>query len=236
MARQLPLHLPARTALGRGDFFVTEANALAVAQIDNWRNWPSHKLVLSGPPGSGKTHLAHVWSAESGARLLQARALPREDLPALAQSPLCIENADRVAGDAEAEEALFHLHNLAAAERQPLLVTAASPPARWGLILPDLASRMQGAEIAKLNPPDELLLAGVLAKLFSDRQITPGPDVIPYLITHMPRAFAAAGEIVDALDARALGEKRAITRPLARAVLEEMSGDERSRDLPSSQD
>ncbi|MCE0504922.1 MULTISPECIES: P-loop NTPase family protein [unclassified Roseivivax] len=228
MARQLPLNLPSRPALGRGDFFVTEANALAVAQIDHWRAWPSGKLVLSGPRGSGKTHLAHVWSAESGARILEAAELTEEAVPDLVDGPICVEDADRIAGDRAQEEVLFHLHNLARAEGQPLMVTASRPPARWGLCLPDLASRMQGAEIAKLNAPDELLLAGVIAKLFADRQITPAPTVIPYLLTHMPRSFAAAGAIVDAMDARALGEKRGVTRALAIDLIREFSDSEES--------
>lgn len=152
MAEQLPLNLPARTALGRGDFFVTEANALALAEIDGWRSWPAGKLVLVGPAGAGKTHLAHVWAKESGARILPASRLAEADIPALGEGPVVVEDADRIAGDRPAEEALFHLHNLALAERQPLLITASLPPSRWPLSLPDLASRMQGSPVARLGP------------------------------------------------------------------------------------
>lgn len=226
MAEQLPLNLPARTALGRGDFFVTEANAVAVAQIDAWTRWPAGKLLLTGPRGAGKTHLAHVWSAESGARILPAQDLAGADIPALAAAPVCVEDADRIAGNRAAEEALFHLHNLALAEGRPLLITASLPPARWGLTLPDLASRMQGTEVATLEKPDDLLLAGVMAKLFSDRQIVPAPTVIPFLTQQMPRSFEMARRVVEALDARGLGEKRAITRDLAKKVLRALSEEE----------
>ncbi|SIS79054.1 hypothetical protein SAMN05421759_103294 [Roseivivax lentus] len=219
MAEQLPLNLPARTALGREDFFVTEANALALAEIDQWHSWPAGKLVLVGPPGAGKTHLTHVWAAESGARILPATDLPEADILALTTAPIAVEDAERIAGDRAAEEALFHLHNLALAERQPLLLTAAPPPARWPLILPDLASRMQASPLARLGPPDDMLLSAVLAKLFMDRQIAPAPNVIAYLTHHMPRSFEMARRVVDALDARSLGLRRRVTRPLAIEVL-----------------
>ncbi|MHA6324036.1 P-loop NTPase family protein [Roseivivax sp. CAU 1753] len=230
MAEQLPLILPARTALGRGDFFVTEANALAVAQIDKWASWPSGKLLLVGPPGSGKTHLAHVWSAESGARILPASGLTRADIPSLTRMPVCVEDADRIAGDAAAEEALFHLHNLALAEGRPLLVTASQPPSRWGLTLPDLASRMEATPVARLDKPDDVLLAGVLAKLLHDRRIMPSATVIPYLTHHMPRSFEMARHVVEALDARSLGLRRKVTRNLAIEVLNALSVDDEDGD------
>ena len=232
MAEQLPLILPARTALGRGDFFVTEANAVAVAQIDGWQSWPSGKLLLIGPAGSGKTHLAHVWSAESGARIVPATRLAEADIPTLAQRPVAIEDADHIA--AAAEEALFHLHNLALAERQPLLLTAARPPGQWGLTLPDLLSRMQGTEVARLSKPDDVLLAAVLAKLFDDRSITPAATVIPYLTDHMPRSFEMARQVVEAVDARSLGERRKVTRTLAMQVLDALSEGHAVPDQPAT--
>ena len=56
-ARQLSFDLPTRTALGRADFFVSPANAEAVALIEGWHGWPSRKLVVAGPAGAGKTRV-----------------------------------------------------------------------------------------------------------------------------------------------------------------------------------
>ncbi|AMY69627.1 chromosomal replication initiator, DnaA [Frigidibacter mobilis] len=129
MAQQLAFDLPPRRSLGRGDFFVAPSNALALAQIDGWRDWPQRKLVLVGPEGSGKTHLAHVWATETGAELVPAAELPLADVPALAATgAVAVENADRIAGYDAAEAALFHLHNLVLAEGGRLLVTARSAP------------------------------------------------------------------------------------------------------------
>ncbi|MBE0453513.1 DnaA ATPase domain-containing protein [Roseovarius autotrophicus] len=219
-ARQLSFDLPVRTALGREDFFVSPVNAQAVALIEGWRDWPARKLMLAGPGGAGKTHLAHVWAGLSDARIVMAEALVQADIPALAAGPVVVEDAHAIARDRPAEEALFHLHNLVLAEGYSLLITAREAPALWGLGLPDLASRMAGTLMARLGPPDDALLAAVLSKLFADRQISPSPDTVPYLARRIERAFDAAHRVVAELDARALAEGRAITRAFAAEVLD----------------
>lgn len=218
MARQLSFDLPAKTALGREDFFVSPANALAVAMISA-TSWPGKKLVLSGPAGAGKTHLAHVWAAETGGRIIQATALRHEDVPALARAPVAVEDVPLIAGDMDQQETLFHLHNLALAEGQTLLMTGRLAPKFWQLPLADLQSRVEGAHHVALDPPDDALLGAVLAKLFVDRQLNPGPEVIAYLVKHMDRRFETAAEVVAQLDRLALSEKRDITRALAIRVL-----------------
>lgn len=220
MPEQLRFDLPVRQALGRDDFFVSPANAAAVAMIEGWQGWAGRKLLLAGPEASGKTHLAHVWAGLSGAEIVEAQNLPDADIPALASGHVTIEDAQKIAGTPAAEEALFHLHNLTLAEGHALLVTADAPPLRWGLELPDLASRMQGTTLVALEPPDDALLTAVLMKLFADRQLSPAPETIAYLVTRMPRAFDAAGRLVDALDESALEEGKPINRALARQVLD----------------
>lgn len=220
MARQLSFDLPVRTALGRDDFFVSSANATAVAMIEGWRTWPARKLVLTGPTGAGKTHLAHVWAAMSGARLIPAREVAGADIPALAGGPVAVEDCDTIAGDRAAEDALFHLHNLALAEGQSLLFTATATPSHWHLTLPDLASRMQGTPTVQIAPPDDELLMAVMMKLFSDRQLLPALPVLPYLTKRIDRSFDAARDIVERLDAAALEHRRPINTTLARDLLD----------------
>lgn len=219
MARQLSFDLPARPSLDRGDFFVSPANALAVQIIDAPLQWVSGKLVLYGPEGSGKSHLVHVWAAAQGARIVRASDLQPEDVPDLAGGNVAVEDVPGIAGDGTAQTALFHLHNLLLAEGHLLLMTGRGAPDRWALPLADLHSRIAGTQAVALNPPDDPLLAAVLAKLFADRQIVPKPEVIPYLLSRMDRSFAEAARIVDRLDAVSLSENRSITRPLAAQVL-----------------
>lgn len=220
MAEQLAFPLPRREARGREAFFVAPANALAVRQIEAWHAWPQGKLVLTGPQGAGKTHLAHVWATLAGARITAALALAPAEIPALAEAPVAVEDADRIAGHALAETALLHLHNLALANGRPLLLTARRPPSQWHLALPDLASRIAATACAALEPPDDALLSAVLVKLFADRQIAPPPRLIDYCLKRMDRSFAAAQRLVAALDARALATGRPIGVPLAAEILE----------------
>lgn len=216
MPRQLAFDLPVRPALGRGDFFVSPANALAVAQIDAG-GWPAGKLLLIGPEGAGKSHLAQVWATETGAVVLEAAALP--DLPPEALA-VVVEDAEKVAGDEAAETRLFHLHNHVLARGGRLLITASAPPRSWGLVLPDLASRMEATAMAGIAPPDDRLLSAVLVKLFADRQIAVAPSLIPWLVNRMDRSFAAARALVAELDARALAQGGPVTREIAREVLD----------------
>jgi len=225
MATQLGLDLPARAALGRDDFMVAPSNALALAMIEAWQTWPLHKLVLSGPDGSGKTHLTHVWAAASGARIIAARDLNPETVADGTTGPIAVEDVPDTAGDLAAQTALFHLHNLQHAAHLPLLMTGTQAPSLWHMSLPDLQSRIDAAGHAALDAPDDNLLASVLAKLFNDRQLTPRPDVIPYLVTHMERSFDAAGRIVTALDKASLARKKPVTRTLASELLDIDRGD-----------
>jgi chromosomal replication initiation ATPase DnaA len=215
--RQLAFDLPNVTAMTRADFFVAPSNVVALQVVEGWQDWPGRKLVLAGPEGSGKTHLAQVWAELAGAVVIDGPHLADVDLAPLAGQNVVVEDADRLPANAEA--ALFHLHNIVT-EGGALLLTAKSPPRDWGLGLPDLISRMQAAPLARLEAPDDALLAAVLVKLFADRQVAVPPNVIPYLVSRMPRSIGAARALVMALDAQALAEGRPITRPLAGEVLD----------------
>ena len=215
-SRQLVLDLPHRPALGREDFLVAPCNAAAVAWIDLWPAWPAPALVLCGPPGAGKSHLAAVWQARTGARALSPRALPAAMDDDFAGSPHVVLEDAAAPGD---EPALLHFYNTIAERGGSLMLTAAAPPSRWRLRLADLASRLRAAPVAEIGRPDDALLGGILVKLFADRQMAIDPDVVAFLLLRMERSFAAARALVARLDAAALAERRTITVPLARAVL-----------------
>lgn len=216
MARQLAFDLAGAPLLSRADFFTSPANADALRGVLDWGRWPGGKMLLIGPKGAGKTHLAHVWATEAGARVLPASGLAAADLPALGAA-VVVEDADRIAGEPAAEAALFHLHNLMAPEGR-LLITAATAPRDWPLTLADLQSRLQALAQARLEAPDDALLSAVLVKLFADRQIAVSPGLIAFLAARIDRSLSAAGRAVAALDARALALGRPITRALAMEI------------------
>ncbi len=212
MTGQLAFDLPGRPAYLRADFFPSPANAAALAAMSDPQHWPDGRMILIGPAGSGKTHLAHLWAAENHGTLIDAADLASADLPKIALAPVVIEDADTL--PPAAETALFHLHNLMAGVL-PLLITAKSPPRDWRITLPDLKSRMQAIAVTRIDAPDDALLAAVLVKLFADRQVTVPPTVISYFIPRMERSLHAASLLVAGLDAYALGLRRPITRNLA---------------------
>lgn len=220
MARQLSLDLSPAPQGGPADFIVTESNAAAHAAVMGDAPWPQGKLWLSGPPASGKTHLARLWAARHGATFLPAAALPTALAGTLPPpgAAIVIDGMDTLSG--RAEETLFHLHNHLAATGGLLLLTARQPPVRLPVALPDLASRLQATALAQIADPDDRLLALLLARLFADRHILPSAGLIPWLLTRIERSHAAALATVDLLDSTALAEGRAITRDFARTVLD----------------
>jgi chromosomal replication initiation ATPase DnaA len=215
--RQLALSLGHAASFAREDFLEGPSNAAALAFVTRWPDWPSLNLLLVGPQGAGKTHLASVWGIDAGARVISAHMLDDVSVPtALATGALVIEDLNP--GKFE-ERALFHVLNLARAERAHVLLTARSAPTGWSLAIPDLASRLREIPTATLSSPDDVLLRAVLVKLFADRQLAVDENLIGYVAARIERSFAAAQEIVAELDREALRQQRPVTRALASELL-----------------
>ena len=219
--RQLVLDLAHREAQGRDDFLVTPSNAAAVAMVDRYPDWPHYGVVRLGDAGSGTSHLLEVWRQAAGARLITAASLadePPDQL--LAGGALAIDDAPGASLD---ERALFHLLNLARQTGSHVLIASNLDPAHWAVALPDLASRLKALAVARLDPPDDVLLRGVLVKLFADRQLAVEEPVVSYLMLRMPRSLEAARALVAEIDKLALVEQAAVTRGLASRVLQRLT-------------
>ena len=210
---QLAFPLDRRPAYGRGDFLVADCNREALAWIEAWRRWPARIAVLTGPRGSGKTHLAHIWSDLAGGRVIAAEDL---ELGAVAGAPLAVEGIEKSPDEA----VLLHVINRAAEAGIHMLATTRRAPGYWRGRLPDLVSRLRAAPTIEIGRPDDELLTQVLLKLFRDRQIEVRDDAVAYLLHHMERSLDAAQRTVVAADRLALAEGRPITIPLLRRVLE----------------
>jgi chromosomal replication initiation ATPase DnaA len=210
--RQLALALDHAESFAREDFLSGTSNASALALIDAWPDWPARAIALIGPEGSGKTHLATIWAAAAGARVVSGHTLGEIDLPAaLATGALVVEDAAAIAD----ERALFHLINLAREEGAFVLFTARSTPSRWPVALPDVVSRLRALPMVALQAPDDAMLRGVIVKLAADRQLQVDDSVVSYISTHIERSFAAARAAVIAFDKEALRQGRPPSRALA---------------------
>ncbi|MEQ8650859.1 MAG: DNA replication protein [Kiloniellales bacterium] len=222
---QYPLRLPPLKRFGREDFLVGQANRAALAFVEAWPQWPTPTLILRGPKGAGKSHLAHIWQLRSRALVLDGSALALETVRDLLgdSRALLIENADRLLAERPDLQPAFYALFCAIAERQgSMLLTARQTPASWPLDLADLRSRLLGATQVSIGMPDDALLLGVLMKLLSDRQLESNPSVFRFLLPRIERSMGALQDLADRLDAGAMAarrRRRRVTMPLAKRAL-----------------
>lgn len=217
--RQLALALDHAESFAREDFLVGPSNEAALALIERWPDWPDRIMLLTGPQGSGKSHLASIWATAAGARSVAARALDTASLPgAFATGALVVED---LAGQRFDERALFHLINHAREERAFVLMTSRQPPSAWDVAVPDLLSRLRILPVIELAAPDDALLRAIIVKLFGDRQVAVDEALVSYLSARIERSFVGAQKAVDALDREALRLQRPVTRALAGELFRE---------------
>ena len=215
--RQLAFALPHAESLTRDNFLEGPANAGGIALVDAWPEWPNRIMLLVGPEGSGKSHLAAIWAEQAGARSTTAHALDPASVPgALATGALVVEDLKPAAVD---ERALFHLLNLAREDEAYVLITARVPPTALQIELRDLRSRLRAVPVVSLLPPDDQLFRALIVKFCADRQLTVDETVVSYLATRIERSYAAARQTVAHLDSEALRLGRPVTRALAAELL-----------------
>jgi chromosomal replication initiation ATPase DnaA len=207
------LALPHEESLSRDDFLEGPANAAALALIDRWPDWPNRIMLLCGPEGSGKSHLAAIWAEQAGARAVAAHALTSAAVPAaLATGAVVVE--DLAPGSFD-ERALFHLMNLAREDQAYVLITARIAPCAFEIELRDLRSRLRAVPVVELQPPDDALFRALIVKFCADRQMTVDEALVHYLANRIDRSFVAAKQAVERLDTEALRLARPVTRALA---------------------
>jgi chromosomal replication initiation ATPase DnaA len=215
--RQLAFALPHAESLTRDNFLEGPANTAGLALVESWPEWPSRIMLLVGPEGSGKSHLAAIWAEQSGARSISAHALTAASVPgALATGALVVEDLNAPDFD---ERALFHLMNLAREDGAFVLITARLPPSTFQIELRDLRSRLRAVPTVSLLPPDDQLLRALIIKFCTDRQMAADESVVGYLATRIERSYAAARRAVELLDTEALRQGRPVTRALAAELL-----------------
>ena len=231
--RQLTLNFPFRPALAREDFAVAECNALAVGWVDRWPEWPGAGLILYGPEGCGKSHLAAVWQAASGAVEPVGGALDTESGRDIAErgGALLLEDIDRRMIAVPAwQEILLHLYNTVRLTGGSLLLTARTVPGAWPIELPDLRSRVAALPAAEIALPDDGLLETVLRKQFGDRQLAVRPELVRYVLPRIERSFPAIRSFVERIDRLALERRRKVGRDLAAELLNRSGGPGRHAD------
>ena len=105
---------------------------------------------------------------------------------------LALDDADTVAS----EPLLLHLLNTARDRGLRVLLSGHAAPSRWPVRLPDLSSRLRAITAVEIRPPSDDLLAALLVRLLSDRQLSVAQSVQDWLLTRLPRSpavLAASG-------------------------------------------
>ena len=215
--RQLALPFVHTPRLTEADFLPSAATRPALAWLARVAEWPGRRLALWGGPGSGKTHLLHIWATRAGASLISGpmlrHAMPGEEWTT---RPLAIDDADL----APLETSLLHALNAAQEAGRPVLLASRAAPARWHAGLPDLASRLRATTAVLLAAPDDAFLRTLLARLLSDRQLVVAAPVQEWLLAVLPREPAALHEAAARLDRAAYAAGRSVTRALAAQTLQ----------------
>lgn len=228
---QLALEFPHRPSLGREDFMVADCNKEAVGTIDLWPAWPYFAICIYGPEGCGKTHLANVFAQMVAVEtkhpyripFIKAQQLSKDMVHSLFEtSPqIVIEDLQNL----QNQEALFHIYNTYRDLGGHILFTADRAPARINFSLPDLRSRMNIVPALEIKAPDDDLLMALLVKLFMDRQITPSPELLSYLLNNMQRSFSYARKLVEEIDNISLARKRAVSINIAKEAITTLNSD-----------
>ena len=210
MTEQLAFDLSVRPAFGRSNFWVTPCNQEAIAWIDKYPDWPMHALLIYGEAGSGKTHLAAIFSEER----IEADKLTEDFIPS--GEKVVVENLEKLNN----EKALFHLFNRVHEQGGGLLMTAQKVP---HFQLPDLQSRIGMTAKAEIQMPDENTITLVCAKMFADKQAIVNSSVLTYIATHIPRSFDMVRKVVNMSDELSLAQGRRITIYVVKEAMEKLS-------------
>jgi DnaA family protein len=224
------------------DNFVPGANGAALAALrDVLAGRGPAYLHLWGPPGSGRSHLLAALRAAAGARVPPAQAVaPAADgpgnPPAMGPAPdgerAAAASVSAFAGpgiyladdvhrlDAAGQAKLFGLQNAVRQANGAFLVTTADRPPAHLALREDVRSRLAWGLVFALHPIAESDQAAALAAYARARGARVDDDLVPYMLSRLPRDMRSLVSVLDALDAFALSRQRALTVPLLREWLQ----------------
>ncbi|MBD5405446.1 hypothetical protein HDR59_02755 [bacterium] len=223
--QQLPLMLEHRRLLGREDFLVSPCNIEAVEWIDLYPEWYGNQgIVVVGDKSAGKTHLSWLFSEKSNAKVYNMSEIREEIFSDIVpiNSALVIDDIDLGIGDYELEESLFHIINYAMECNTKLFFTTTVVLTSLDFQLIDLKTRLLSFPVATIYTPDDDLLKALLVKQFMERGIVVDADVVEYIIKHIERNASSVKYLVERADLLSVSEKKKITIPFIKKIIEEM--------------
>jgi len=229
MARQLPLPMRLRPASVFATFYSgdNEQTVESLKQLRTVGNSPV--LLVSGPTGSGKTHLLQALCAHHGQRGEAVAFAPLTELQALGPevlsgtehlSLLCVDDLHCVADSMQWNRALFTLHREFEERRAHLVLASQVAPASLLWALPDLSSRLLAGNLLRLKPLDEPGQFHALQMHARQRGFEMPDEVAQYLLRRMPRDMVRLCALIDQLDVALLAAQRRLSVPFVRQWLD----------------
>ena len=216
MSDQLILKFPSHQAYKKEDFYVSPSNQEAYDFINSWPKWIKRTVNIFGPSGSGKSHLASILKSNTSCLQIETKKLSDEIFFKFkTKETLIIENLDRKVS----EKLLFSLWNIALQDNKYLLITSKKPINSVKFKLRDLTSRVTSSLIIGINLPSDDLISVILAKNFSDKQITVEKKHIDYIIKRIDRSYEKISQFILTLDKYSLKKGSPFALKLIKEVL-----------------
>ena len=205
----------------RFENFVVGANVALVAALREMADTLADHLFLWGPHGSGRSHLLKATVAAALESGRPATAMNADEaganLPDDEGLLLAIDDVGNLSE--QAQIALFNSFNRARSLGQTLLLSADRPPLQLHL-REDLRTRTGQCLIFEVLPLADDERASILHGMAERRGLRLDAEVVSYLLRHGRRDMPSLLAVMDALDASSLEQKRPITLPLLRELMQ----------------
>jgi chromosomal replication initiation ATPase DnaA len=227
-----------RRGFNDDDFILGDHNIETYNYIRQYPDWPNKIIFISGPEGSGKQHISDFWRKSSKATNIEFFNETEKKLNLLLESNNCfiieniniyftrkflLRNLDNHDFDCF-EKTIFAVIDHVINENKFLLITSEIAPNNLNIKLADLKSRILSVATLRVNLPNEHALKTFLVREFSNRQLKINNDICEYILKHSNRSFKELEVLVNKLDTLSLYQKRNITKPFIKEVMENESG------------
>lgn len=205
------------------DNFVAGENAEVLAAVRALAHGGAGErfVYLWGGSGSGRTHLLRAVLREWRGAGRPARLYTHHELPVAAAvaatDAIAVDDVQQLPPPAQIE--LFNIYNSLKESTGLLLVAGDVPPARLTLRA-DLLTRLAWGLVYEVRALSEEDRRAAVQSYAVARGFELSVEVTDYLLARAPRDLSSLRALVDTLDRLSLEQKRAVTVPLARELLQ----------------